>query len=144
MTPLKIFIVLQTIEDPFDRFCVAPDFDEPILFDSVEVLIVGDQNCIEIEAGRGMDDIRKLALGEEWCTSIDLLLGRIHPYHHIFQIVQQVGCAQCLGVSLIFKNEKLICEKLRWAVQKMIDEFGALGPSAFNRGDEDRVIEEIP
>ena len=144
MAPLKVLIILHAVEEPLDRFGVAPDFDQPILFDFVEVLIIGDQNCIEIEAGCSMDDVQKLALGEEWCITIDLLLGWIHLNHHLFHIVQQVGCAQGAGVFLVFKDEKLVCEKLRCSVQKMINEFSALRPTSFNRGDEDGVIEEIP
>lgn len=142
--PLKVFVILHPVEEPSDSFGVAPDFDEPILFDSVEVLVVGDQNRIEMEAGCSMDDVRELAIGEEGRTSIDLLLGRIHLDQRLLQIVQQVGCAQRLGVFFIFNDEKLIGEKLRGAVQKMIYEFGAPRPSAFDRGDEDGVIEEIP
>ena len=142
--PLKVFVILHPVEEPSDSFGIAPDFDEPILFDSVEVPVVGNQNRIEMEAGCSMDDVRELPLGEEGRTSIDLLLGRVHLDQRLLQIVQKVGGVQSPGVSLIFKNEKLICKKLRWAVQKMIYEFSAPRPSAFDRSDEDGVIEEIP
>jgi len=41
-------------------------------------------------------------------------------------------------------NKELIGKKLRLAVQKMVYEFCALGPSALDRRNEDVVIEKIP
>jgi len=41
------------------------------------------------------------------------------------------------------QNKEFIGKKLRWAIQKIIDEFRALGPSAFDCCDEDGIIEKI-
>jgi hypothetical protein len=45
--------------------------------------------------------------------------------YRFLQIIQKLVCAQRLGIFFVFENKKLVGEKLRWAVQKMIDEFGA-------------------
>ncbi|VVB62680.1 Uncharacterised protein [uncultured archaeon] len=54
---LRILVILYSIEESFDRFGVAPDFDDPGFFDFIEMVIVCNQNRISIKAGRSVNDI---------------------------------------------------------------------------------------
>lgn len=60
------------------------------------------------------------------------------------QVIQKLVCTQCLCIFLILKDQKFIGKNLSRAIQKVIDEFRALGPSALDCCNEDGVIYEIP
>jgi len=135
--------VLSFFKKPLDCFGIAPNFDDPSLFYHVEMGIIGDENGICIKAGRGMNNIRQLALRKECCASIYFLLRWIHLDHCLLQIIQKLVCAQRLGIFLIFKIRSSLAKSSAGLSRRSIDEFRALGPSALDCCNEDGVIYEI-